>query len=232
MFLTKKAELVKSNSVIELTSSLRGIFMKSFRLETKSIGEQEKKLAAKELGVNPNYVELKVVEERKGLFHLNRSYTIEATVKFDVIKDSIAYLNLMLTNMEVEAFVEARQGEDRQIIFTVDTNENPLLIGKNGKTLDAIQVLIKNLLNVYTEEHYVALVDVGGYKEQRKKQLEILATKTAKDVARTKIKVRLGKMNAYERRVIHTKLAEWRDVSTESEGEEPNRYVVIKPKHK
>jgi len=52
------------------------------------------------------------------------------------------------------------------------------------------------------------------------------------DVVKTKIKTRLGKMNAYERRVIHTKLADWRDVTTESEGEEPNRYVVIKPTRK
>lgn len=206
--------------------------MKSFRFETKTIGEAEKKLVAKELGVNPQYVELKIVEEKKGFLHINRTYQIEGVVQFDVIRDSIQYLNDLLKNMEIEALVEAKIVEDRQIIFTVDTVENPLLIGKNGKTLDAIQVLIKNVLNIYTDEHYVALVDIGGYKEQRKRQLEILATKTAKDVARTRIKVRLGKMNAYERRVIHTKLADWRDVITESEGEEPNRYVVIKPKHR
>ncbi len=206
--------------------------MKSYRFETKTIGEAEKRLAAKELSINPNFVELKIVDEKKSLFNLNRTYQLEATVKFDIIRDSIAYLNELLKNMEIEAIIEAKLVEDRQIIFTVDTSENPLLIGKNGKTLDAIQVLMKNLLNVYTDEHYVALVDVGGYKEQRKRQLEILATKTAKEVARTRVKVRLSKMNAYERRVIHTKLADWRDVITESEGEEPNRYVVIKPKHR
>lgn len=206
--------------------------MKSYRFETKSIGEAEKRLAAKELGINPSYVELKIVDEKKSLFNLNRTYQLEATIKFDIIRDSIAYLNELLKNMEIEAIIEAKLVEERQIIFTVDTAENPLLIGKNGKTLDAIQVLMKNILNVYTDEHYVALVDVGGYKEQRKRQLEILATKTAKEVARTRVKVRLSKMNAYERRVIHTKLADWRDVITESEGEEPNRYVVIKPKHR
>jgi spoIIIJ-associated protein len=134
--------------------------------------------------------------------------------------------------MEIEAIVEAKPGEEKQITFLIDANENPILIGKNGKTLDAVQVLIKNYINLFTDEYYMVLVDVGGYKAQRKKQLEILATKTAKDVARTRISVRLGKMNAYERRVIHTKLADWRDVQTESEGEEPNRFVVIKPTHK
>jgi spoIIIJ-associated protein len=206
--------------------------MKSYRFETKEINDQTKKTAAKELGVSKDYVELKVIDEKKnGLFNLSRTYTIDATVKFDVIKDAIEYLKHILENMQLDAVVEARMGEDRQVIFTIDTAENPLLIGKNGKTLDAIQVLIKNLFNTFLDEAYVALVDIGGYKEQRRRQLEILATKTAKEVARTRQKVRLGKMNAYERRVIHTKLSDWRDVTTESEGEEPNRYVVIKPKN-
>lgn len=210
----------------------KGVAMKSYRFETKELNDQTKKNAAKELGVHKDYVELRIVDEKKnGLFNLSRTYTVDATVNFDVIQDSIEYLKNLLTNMQLDAVVEARMGEERQVIFTIDTAENPLLIGKNGKTLDAIQILIKNLMNTYLDDAYVALVDVGGYKEQRRRQLEILATKTAKEVARTRQKVRLAKMNAYERRVIHTKLADWRDVTTESEGEEPNRYVVIKPKH-
>ena len=63
-------------------------------------------------------------------------------------------------------------------------------------------------------------------------QLEILATKVAKEVAKTKTEVKLDPMNSYERRIIHTKLSDWRDVYTESVGEEPNRYLVIKPRKK
>jgi len=134
--------------------------------------------------------------------------------------------------MEIEAVIEAKKVDQRQILFTIEANENPILIGKNGKTLEAIQTLLKNYINLYEEEFYVVLIDVGGYKEQRRKQLEILATKTAMDVVKTKIATKLGRMNAYERRIIHTKLSDWRDVITESEGEEPNRYVVIKPSKK
>jgi spoIIIJ-associated protein len=134
--------------------------------------------------------------------------------------------------MEIEAIIEARIEEEHQLIFLIEAKDNPILIGRNGKTLEALQTLVKNFINVYTEEPYMVLLDIGGYKSQRKKQLEILATKTAKDVAKTKIPARLEKMNSYERRVIHTKLSDWRDVTTESEGEEPNRYVVIKPKHR
>lgn len=206
--------------------------MKSIQFEAKAMNEATLKYAAGELRVNKDFVNLEVVEEKKSILGLNKTYIVEATVKFDVVKDSIMYLKAILADMEIDAVVEARPGENRQITFLIDAAENPILIGKNGKTLDAIQVLLKNYINIFTDEHYMVLVDVGGYKAQRKKQLEILATKTAKEVARSRFAVRLGKMNAYERRVIHTKLADWRDVTTESEGEEPNRYVVIKPRNK
>lgn len=206
--------------------------MKSIQFEAKAMNEATLKYAAGELRVNKDYVNLEIVEEKKSILGLNKTYIVEASVKFDVVKDSIMYLKVVLADMEIEAVVEARPGDNKQITFLVDANENPILIGKNGKTLDAIQILLKNYINIFTDEHYMVLVDVGGYKAQRKKQLEILATKTAKEVAHSRFAVRLGKMNAYERRVIHTKLADWRDVTTESEGEEPNRYVVIKPRNK
>jgi|AntAceMinimDraft_17_1070374.scaffolds.fasta_scaffold11578_5 spoIIIJ-associated protein len=204
--------------------------MKSIRFETKTLNDSAIQYAAKELRVNKDFVELNVIEEKKSLLGLNKSYVVEATVDFDVIKDGIEYLKTLLENMQIDAVIEAKQLEERQVIFSIEAKENPILIGKNGKTLDAIQTLLKNYINLYIEEYHVILVDIGGYKEQRKKQLEILATKTAMEVVKTKVPTRLGRMNAYERRVIHTKLSDWRDVTTESEGEEPNRYVVIKPK--
>ena len=204
--------------------------MKSIRFETKAMNDATIKYAAEELKVHKDYVELRIVEEKNSFLRLNKTFIVEATIKFDVVQDGIKYLQTLLDNMEVQAFVEAKVVGEKEVNFIINAEENPILIGKNGKTLDAIQTLIKNYINVFTEEHYVILVDIGGYKEQRKKQLEILATKTAKEVAKTKVPTKLGKMNAYERRVIHTKLADWRDVSTESEGEEPNRFIVIKPK--
>lgn len=206
--------------------------MRSIRFEAKAMNEATVRYAADELKVNKDFVELNVIEEKVGLLRINKTFIVEATIRFDVVRDSIKYLQQILDDMQLEAAVEARIVADHEITFVVNTNENPILIGKNGKTLDAIQTLLKNYINLFTDEHYVVLVDIGGYKEQRKKQLEILATKTAKEVAKTKVEAKLGKMNAYERRVIHTKLADWRDVTTESEGEEPNRCVVIKPKNK
>lgn len=206
--------------------------MKSITFETKTLNDSTIQYAAQELRVNKDFIELNVIEEKKSMLGLNKTYIVEAVIDFDVVKDGIEYLKTLFENMQIDAIIEAKQQNDRQIIFTIEAKENPILIGRNGKTLDAIQTLLKNYINLYVEDYHVVLVDIGGYKEQRKKQLEILATKTAMEVVKTKLPTRLGKMNAYERRVIHTKLSDWRDVTTESEGEEPNRYVVIKPTRK
>ncbi|MDY0023862.1 MAG: RNA-binding cell elongation regulator Jag/EloR [Candidatus Izemoplasmatales bacterium] len=206
--------------------------MKKIQFEAKALNDQTLTYAAQELRVNKDFIELNIIEEKKSLLGLNKSYIVEAVVDFNVINDGIEYLKKLLENMGIEAVIEGKQTDERHIMFSIEAKENPILIGKNGKTLDAIQNLIKNYINLYTDEYYVVLIDIGGYKEQRKKQLEILATKTAMEVVKTKVPTKLGKMNAYERRVIHTKLSDWRDVSTVSEGEEPNRYVVITPNKK
>lgn len=204
--------------------------MKKIQFETKSLNDQALSYAASELRVNKDFIQLNVLEEKKSMLGLNKSYVVEAVVDFDIINDGIEYLKTMLNNMSIEAVVEAKRIDDRHLLFNIESKENPILIGKNGKTLDAIQTALKNYINLYIENYHIILLDIGGYREQRKKQLEILATKTAMDVIKTKVSSRLGKMNSYERRIVHTKLSDWRDVVTKSEGEEPNRYVVIAPK--
>ena len=70
---------------------------------------------------------------------------------------------------------------------------------------------------------------MSNYKEKNQKRLEWLAKKTAKEVVETKMPVSLDNMTSYERRIIHNILTDFKGVKTESEGEEPNRHVVIKP---
>ena len=73
-------------------------------------------------------------------------------------------------------------------------------------------------------------IDVGGYKKKRVKSLENMAVEYGKQVARTKQVIKLDSLNAYERKIIHNKLSSWKDVQTHSEGEEPNRVLIIEPK--
>ncbi|MDA3931622.1 MAG: KH domain-containing protein [Tenericutes bacterium] len=206
--------------------------MKRIQFETKALNDQALSYAASELRVNKEFIEINVLEEKKSMLGLNKSYIVEAIVDFDVINDGIEYIKTMLKNMDIEAVIEAKRIDERHVLFTVESKQNPILIGKNGKTLDAIQTTLKNYINLYIEDYHVILLDIGGYREQRKKQIEILATKTAMDVIKSKTPSRLTKMNSYERRIIHTKLSDWRDVATKSEGDEPNRYVVITPRTK
>lgn len=202
--------------------------MKTITFEVKS-KEEAMAIATQELRVNEQFIQLQFVE-KKSMLGLKKSYDVEATINVDPAEVGYNTLVELFENMEIQATIEMRKKSSNEVVYTINSEENPLLIGKNGKTLESIQFYIRNLVNSFTEERFIVLVDIGGYKENRKRQLEIIATKTAKEVARTRVAAKLQPMNAYERRIVHTKLSDWRDVTTISEGEGHNRHLVIKPK--
>ena len=167
------------------------------------------------------------------LGELPEGLNCEALVDVNLTLEGKKYLEDILKAMGIGYQIEARSiNNEEQIHYLVDTYENSLLIGVKGKTLEALQTLVRNLISSYTKEKVVTTLDIGGYKSNRAHQLEILATKTAKEVAKTKVAVKLQPMSAFERRVIHEKLSDWRDVYTESEGEGENRAIIIKPRLK
>ena len=167
------------------------------------------------------------------LGELPEGLNCEALVDVNLTLEGKKYLENILKALNIGYQIEARSiGNEQQIHYIIDSYENSLLIGVKGKTLEALQVLIRNLISVYSKENIVTTVDIGGYRSNRTHQLEILATKSAKEVVKTKAPLKLKPMNSYERRIIHEKLSEWRDVYTESEGEGENRAIVIKPKKK
>lgn len=204
--------------------------MKKIEFEVKTI-EEALDYAARELRVSKNHIDLEY-NEKKSMLGFKRSYDVVATVNIDPAEVGYEAIKNIFENMEIEAQIEMRRKGEHEVSYSINSSENPLLIGKNGKTLENIQFYIRNLVNAYSKERFIVLVDIGGYKENRKRQLEILATKTAKEVARTRVEAKLKPMNAYERRIVHTKLSEWRDVTTKSEGEGQNRHLVIKPKRR
>ena len=175
---------------------------------------------------------LRVSEEKLFLNEIGEN-TYEALLDVNLALEGRKYLESILNSMGIEQFnIEVRTiGQESEIHYVIDSSENPLLIGTKGHTLEALQTLIKNLIGSYTKDYIVVTLDIGSYRANRIHQLEILATKTAKSVAKTKIAVKLDPMNSFERRVIHEKLSDWRDVYTESEGEGEERAIVIKPKN-
>jgi len=204
--------------------------MRKIQFDIKIL-EDAVKFASKELRVSEEVIEINVID-KKTMFGFVKSYSVEAVVNVDPAEMGFKVLSELFENMQLEVQIEMKQRNERELSYSINTTENPLLIGKNGKTLENIQFYVRNIVNLYSDEHLIVLVDIGGYKANRKKQLEILATKTAKEVARTRVEAKLYPMNAYERRIIHTKLSDWRDVSTISEGEGQGRHLVIKPKRR
>lgn len=185
--------------------------------------DEAMKIAVEKLHVSSNNIFINTLEEKE-----NES-VFEILVDVNLALEGKKYLESILTNLGVDYKIEVRTiGGEKEIHYLVESSENPLLIGVKGKTLEALALLLKNLINSYTSEKVVVTLDVGSYRANREHQLEILATKTAKEVAKTKVDVKLQPMNSFERRIIHEKLSEWRDVYTESEGEGENRAIVIK----
>ena len=152
----------------------------------------------------------------------------EALVDVDLALEGKRYLEGILSAIVLEQQIAVRRNGDDEINYVIESSENPLLIGIRGKTLESLSLLIKNLLGTYTKDKLIVSLDIGNYRANRIRQLEILATKTAKEVAKTKVDAKLRPMNSFERRVIHEKLSDWHDVYTESEGEGEERAIVIK----
>ena len=168
------------------------------------------------------------VSDKKGkLFQGNLK---EVTVyKKETINNEIKnYLKDLVENMGLEVSFELSTKDERTTI-KMYSNNNPILIGKNGQTLKALETLAKQKILNETGIHYKITLDVSNYKDKIKRNLERLAITTAKEVVKTKIPVALDNMTSYERMIIHNKLTDFKGVKTESEGEEPNRHIVIKP---
>ena len=105
-----------------------------------------------------------------------------------------------------------------------------MLIGKSGRTMEALNIVTKQVVSSEIGCNFPFIIDVGEYKEKQQKNIERMAKQIAREVAKSKIPAKLDPMNSYERRLVHTVLADNKKVYTESEGETPNRYVIIKPK--
>lgn len=204
--------------------------LKRVEFEAKSLQEAEK-MAIEQLKLQIDKIKLTVLKEKKGLLGFGTSTFYEATPNINLATEGKVYLENILKTMDIKTRMEVRTvNEGSEIYYHIESDENALLIGREGRTLLSLQFMLRNYLNIFVEDHLIVSLDIGNYHENRKKQLEILATKTAKEVAQTRIAVKLDPMNAFDRRIIHTKLSEWRDVITESEGEGEQRALVIKPK--
>lgn len=155
---------------------------------------------------------------------------VEVTVypKKEIWEEVKNYLINIIKPLGMDLNFEVSSNEDRTTIKMYSDN-NPILIGKNGQTIKALETLVRQMLqNKYSINVKISL-DVQDYKVKKEKYLVKMVKGIAKDVARTKVEAKLDNMTSYERRIVHNALTDFKGVITESEGEEPNRHIVIRP---
>ena len=172
---------------------------------------------------------VKEIEETKGGLFKAKKVEIEVVTKDDIIDFIKEYLQKLTHDIGIGINLEVKKRENN-LSITILSDNNALLIGKNGRTMDALNTILRQAIYAKFGFYYKFVLDVGEYKEKQQHNLERLAKQLAQEVARTKVEAKLDPMNSYERRIIHNALNDFKKVYTESEGTEPNRYVVIKPK--
>lgn len=139
------------------------------------------------------------------------------------------FLTHVATNMGIDISIET-SSTDQQVTFDLSGDKIGMLIGKRGKTLNALQYLTQLVLNKDSASYLTVVVDAEGYRARRKETLEDLSFKMRDKALRLDTKVALEPMSAYERKIIHSALQEHDDVTTYSDGKEPHRHIVIAPK--
>lgn len=186
------------------------------------------RLALETIGKTQEEVIIYKEEKKGGLFKSN-VFEITVTPLEDVVTYIKEYLTEVLTAMGLEVTFESKI-RDRQIKIKMYSNDNPILIGKAGRSLSSLQAVCRQVVKTkFGVAPYISL-DVENYKDKQLMYIEKTARRIAKEVRETKIPVEMDNMNSYERLVVHNAVSKIDGVYTESVGEEPNRHVVIKPK--
>ena len=202
--------------------------MEKHKYQAKTKEEAINNAKAELQEVEENLFIKEISEEKGGLFK-SKKVEIEVIEKREVIGYIKEYLVKLLKDLGFNVNIEIKNKEEIPT-YVIYSDNDALLIGKNGKNLTALSTVVAQHLNKELGRNYKFILDINAYKEKRDKNLERLAKKIAREVATTKVEAKLDSMNSYERRIIHNALGNSKKVFTESEGEEPNRYVVIKPK--
>ena len=205
----------------------------------------------KELNTSKDNVEIKVLEQEKRSFFdilAPRIVKVELTLKEEIVKEEnkkdvlkneidINTLELIKENLNqfVREFLDKIDNtfkyeidaENSNIIINITGENSGTLIGYRGETLNALQSILTSVANKNIESKVRVYLNIDNYKEKREKSLQELAVKVSKTVVKTNKPITLEPMNAFERKIIHSKLQGMHNIKTHSIGEEPNRRIVI-----
>ncbi len=195
--------------------------MKSYTAKTVEDALQE---ASEELNIPVDELVYVVSDKTKGIF--NKKIVVDVYELPDIIKYAEDYILNVLDNLGIESTVSTKLDDDI-IRLTVDSTHNPILIGKNGKTLQALNELTKLAISNHFHKRFRILLDVNGYKDNKYYMLGKMARRYAHEVQRTKATYTFDPMPADERRVVHNACSGMKNIRTESTGEGTHRQVQI-----
>ncbi|KKE77540.1 MULTISPECIES: RNA-binding cell elongation regulator Jag/EloR [Bacillaceae] len=193
--------------------------------------EEAVQSALEQLNTTKDQVEITIIDEgKKGILGLFGAKP--AIVKVEMLPDPIEeaenYIKQVTANMNLDVHINTTV-DGKHVTFELNGGNLAIIIGKRGQTLNALQYLVRLVINKNSKKYYTVTLDAEGYRERRRETLESLASRMADKVIRTKTKVALEPMPAYERKIIHSVLQDIPEVSTCSDGQEPHRHIVIKP---
>jgi spoIIIJ-associated protein len=195
--------------------------MKKFNAKTV---EEAVELASKEFNLPIDQLNYQITPEEKKLF--SKKAEIVVYELSDVISFAEQYITTIMTDLKLDVTVKTEL-EDSVLKMTLNTSHNSVLIGKNGQTLQAINMMVRQAVGHKFKKHYRLLVDINQYKNDKYEKLIKMAIRLAKDVSRSKVKAVLEPMSSDERRVIHNALSKFNHVKTESIGQGHKRQIII-----
>lgn len=204
----------------------------------------------KELNVSRKQVDVKVLEseDKRSFFNIltPRVVKVELIVKeenkksdrkekIDVSQETEnkaeenikSFLDEFISTLPTKDLNYEMKLDKNDLLINVTGEDTGYLIGYRGNVLNSLQVILNNVANKDLNERVRVLLNIGGYKEKREKDLKDLADKIAGTVIRRRKAITLEPMSSYERKIIHSKLQENSRVETHSIGEEPNRRIVV-----
>ena len=165
-----------------------------------------------------------VLDKKTGLF--TKKFQVEVYDLSDVIRFAEDYLLEVVDSLGIESSVRSTL-EDDVIRISIDSTHNPILIGKGGVTLQALNELVKLATNNHFHKRFRILLDINGYKDNKYGKLARLARKVARDVQKSKTTYTFDPMPADERRAVHNACSNMSHIKTESIGEGKSRQVQI-----
>lgn len=191
--------------------------------------EEIKKEALEKLNLNESEV-IFVIDNysKKGLLK-KENYQLKVYKLTDIVVYIKEYIQELLTKMGVKINSFIDNSKDNQINLTINSDKDALLIGKKGKNLKALELVVKQHIHNLINSYPYLILNVGNYNERHELLLQNLAKQIANEVKKTRQEVIMDNMNSYERRIVHNALANIKGVTTISEGEEPNRHIIVKP---